>query len=235
MQPANFQNDESSIQSTREAEHNADESRNLNFQSSTVESGFDHGVKAPIIGHEVVEQRSRFTVFKIHVQKSDNNEWFVFRRYSDFSRLHDRLREQFPNFRFALPPKKWFGDNFDVRFIDDRKLGLQAFINNILSHDQVQKSEDVKMFLCLDEPPGAHDSLEESRALCEALEEQMYKLKEELKTKNVEISLLKEELDIVKDDAKALRTALRKQRSSSVNDSISSEHDRKDGSTEMSE
>lgn len=234
MESPHSENNGLSIQSLAYDNTNANEESNLNFRTSIVESDIEHTVKAPIIGHEVIEQRSRFTVFKIHVKKSDSIEWFVFRRYSDFSRLNDRLKEKFPNFRFALPSKKWFGDNFDLRFIDDRKLGLQAFLNNILSHHEVQKNEDVKIFLCLDEPPGAHDSLEESRALCEALEEQVYKLKEEVKNKNIEISLLKEELHIVKDDAKVLRNTLEKQRSF-VNDSILSEQDRKDRSVDMSE
>ena len=48
-----------------------------------------------------------------------------------------QLEEMFPHFRLALPPKKWFGDNYDPDFLEDRVLGLQAFINNIIGHRDV--------------------------------------------------------------------------------------------------
>jgi sorting nexin-16 len=68
----------------------------------------------------------------------------------------------FPTFRLSLPPKKWFG-NFNPEFLEERQLGLQAFLNNIVGHRDVANSDPVREFLCLDDPPGPHDSLEESR------------------------------------------------------------------------
>ena len=43
-----------------------------------------------------------------------------------------QLKIMFPTFRFALPPKRWFRDNFDKSFLEDRQLGLQGFIDSVL-------------------------------------------------------------------------------------------------------
>ncbi|XP_041457404.1 uncharacterized protein LOC121409558 [Lytechinus variegatus] len=123
----------------------------------------------PISGYEVMEQRAKFTVFKLNVQKTATEGYFIFRRYTDFTRLNMKLKILYPCFRLALPPKRWFGNNFDPIFLEDRMLGLQAFLNNITGHKEIRKSAPVKEFLCLNDPPGPHDSLEESRVMVESL------------------------------------------------------------------
>ncbi|XP_064598972.1 sorting nexin-16-like isoform X2 [Liolophura sinensis] len=140
-------------------------------------------IQVPIRGYEIMEQRARFT-----------------------------LAILFPGFRLALPPKKWFGDNFDPNFLEDRTLGLQAFINNITGHKDVCNSPPVRDFFCFDDPPGPHDSLEESRSLCEALEEQLYNTKKLLQERDAEISILTEERDMYKCQTEALQRALRVER-----------------------
>lgn len=94
-------------------------------------------IKVPILGYEIMEQRARFTVFKINVQRGENDSWCIFRRYTDFLRLNKKLSGSFPGCRFSLPPKRWFGDNFDPRFLENRLQGLQAFINNLIGHHTV--------------------------------------------------------------------------------------------------
>lgn len=148
----------------------------------------------PIVGYEMMEQRAKFTVFKLHVQKNAKESWFIFRRYTDFVRLNDQLQYLFPNFRLALPPKRWFGNNFDPMFLEDRQLGLQAFLNNICGHKDIVQSDCVREFLCVDDPPGPHDSIEESRALCESLEETVYTLRKDLAERDRKIETLSEEL-----------------------------------------
>ncbi|XP_022091928.1 sorting nexin-16-like isoform X2 [Acanthaster planci] len=152
--------------------------------------GEETNLRAPIVGYEIMEQRAKFTVFKIHVQKSDQEHWLLFRRYTDFVRVNNKLREIFPIFRLALPPKRWFGSNFDLNFLEDRQLGLQAFIDNIISHKDIVLSGPVREFLCLDDPPGPHDNLEESRALCESLDETVYSLRLELAERDRQIAAL---------------------------------------------
>ncbi|KAH8019821.1 hypothetical protein HPB51_022555 [Rhipicephalus microplus] len=95
----------------------------------------------PIIGYEVMEERARFTVFKIRVEHVETGRyWFVFRRYTDFARLSKKLKPRFPGLQLCLPPKRWFGNNFDPMFLEDRVLGLQAFVKNIMGHRDISKS-----------------------------------------------------------------------------------------------
>lgn len=97
----------------------------------------------------------------------------------------------FPGFRLALPPKRWFKDNYNADFLEDRQLGLQAFLQNLVAHKDIAHCLAVREFLCLDDPPGPFDSLEESRAFCETLEETNYRFQKELLEKQKEVESLK--------------------------------------------
>ncbi|GFS15606.1 sorting nexin-16 [Elysia marginata] len=134
--------------------------------------------------------------------------WFVFRRYSDFVHLNEQLRELFPNMRLALPPKRWFRSNFDPDFLQDRKVGLQEFLENVTGHRDILSSQPVRDFFCFDDPPSIHDSLEESRAQCECLEEMTHLLRKELGEKEIEMDLMKEEIDLYKNQVRLLTERL---------------------------
>ncbi|KAF0293684.1 Sorting nexin-16 [Amphibalanus amphitrite] len=164
----------------------------------------------PIQGYEVMEARSKFTIFKMKVQHvASQQQWFVFRRYTDFARLNKKLRLSFPGLRLALPPKRWFGDNFDPCFLEDRMLGLQAFVTNITSHPDISRHEAVRQFFCLDEPPDPRDSLEESRLLCESLEETAGSQELLLKQRDLEIARLRAQLAMVRQQYDVLVARLR--------------------------
>uniref|UniRef100_A0A9L0J427 Sorting nexin-16 n=1 Tax=Equus asinus TaxID=9793 RepID=A0A9L0J427_EQUAS len=177
-------NMDSSIEYTtrpRESEEQNPETGSLEDRPST----------PTILGYEVMEERAKFTVYKILVKKAPEESWVVFRRYTDFSRLNGKLKEMFPGFRLALPPKRWFKDNYNADFLEDRQLGLQAFLQNLVAHKDIANCLAVREFLCLDDPPGPFDSLEESRAFCETLEETNYRFQKELLEKQKEVESLK--------------------------------------------
>lgn len=162
---------------------------------SPLEQGLvERPITPTLLGYEVMEERAKFTVYKILVKKCPEESWVIFRRYADFSRLNDKLKEMFPGFRLALPPKRWFKDNYETDFLEDRQLGLQAFLQNLVAHKDIAQCVAVREFLCLDDPPGPFDSLEESRAFCETLEESNYRLQKELLEKQREISALRKRL-----------------------------------------
>ncbi|KAK8391230.1 hypothetical protein O3P69_017121 [Scylla paramamosain] len=166
--------------------------------------------RMPIVGYEVLEERARFTIFKIQVFHQPSGEhWFVFRRYTDFVRLNKSLRKEFPGVRFALPPKRWFGDNFDPVFLEDRQLGLQAFINNIIGHTVIRSKKFVRDFFCLDNPMGPHESLEESRALCQTLEDTVSDLQDRLREKEGELAVLRTQVNFLLVQQQTLVKALR--------------------------
>ncbi|KAK6492311.1 sorting nexin-16-like isoform X1 [Huso huso] len=164
-------------------------------QTSESTSWEDRPSTPTVLGYEVMEERAKFTVYKVLVRKSPEESWVVFRRYTDFSRLNDKLKEMFPGFRLALPPKRWFKDNYNSDFLEDRQLGLQAFLQNLVAHKDIANCLHVHEFLCLDDPPGPFDSLEESRAFCETLEETNYRLQKELNEKQREIENLKTKME----------------------------------------
>ncbi|XP_029384874.1 sorting nexin-16 isoform X2 [Echeneis naucrates] len=159
------------------------------------QQGEERPITPTVLGYEVMEERAKFTVYKILVRKTPDESWVVFRRYTDFSRLNDKLKDMFPGFRLSLPPKRWFKDNYDSDFLEDRQLGLQAFLQNLVAHKDIANCLPVREFLCLDDPPGPFDSLEESRAFCETLEESNYRLQRELLEKQREIASLKRRLE----------------------------------------
>ncbi|XP_078072175.1 sorting nexin-16 [Mustelus asterias] len=171
-------------------------SKPLESEKETESTNWEERPATPtMLGYEVMEERAKFTVYKILVKNHLDESWVVFRRYTDFSRLNDKLKEMFPGFRLALPPKRWFKDNYDPNFLEDRQLGLQAFLQNLVAHKDIANSTSVREFLCLDDPPGPFDSLEESRAFCETLEETNYRLQKELSDKQKEIEALKKLLE----------------------------------------
>lgn len=148
-------------------------------------------IKIPIIGYEVMEERSRFTIFKLRIENYEKNSfWLVLRRFTDFTRLHTKLKQLFPNVNLVLPKKKWFGNNFSSGFLDTRVSGLQTFINTILGNAEMRKSPVVREFFCLDEPPLFSESMEDCKAIFEAQEETIAYLKMQLKAKDEVITNL---------------------------------------------
>ncbi|XP_033606079.1 sorting nexin-16 isoform X2 [Cryptotermes secundus] len=115
--------------------------------------------RIPIIGYEIMEERARFT-----------------------------LKTDFPSIKLTLPRKRWFGNNFDPIFLEDRICGLQCFVNSILEHQELCTAPTVQDFFCLNEPPTCAESMEESRAIFEALEETIYHLRCQLKEKEMELN-----------------------------------------------
>lgn len=169
-------------------------------------------LKAPIVGFEVVEARKRFTVYKINVQLGEERSWFVFRRYSDFVRLDQELKRLISTFTFPLPPKKYFGDNFDNIFLETRRANLQEYIQNVLVRDDTCTSQPAAEFFCFDDPPGPYDSLQESRAFIEVLEDTVSELKQKHNDLTGELRMIRSQLRQSQAQKQALLVALRAER-----------------------
>ncbi|XP_055602779.1 uncharacterized protein LOC129751355 [Uranotaenia lowii] len=173
-------------------------------------SANNHAVRIPIIGYEVMEERARFTIFKLRIENSISHScWLVLRRYTDFVRLNNKLRTLYPHCQLVLPRKKWFGDNFSSGFIDNRIQGLQTFINTIMGDDAMRTNPAVREFFCLDEPPAYSESMEESRIIFEAQEETISHLKQQLQTKDELVAALQAKLASEINRNKVLTTIIR--------------------------
>lgn len=74
-----------------------------------------------------------------------------------------QLKITFPCIELSMPRKRWFGDNFNPGFIEERSRGLQFFVDGVLCRPALHLCPNVREFFCLDEPPCAGDSIDESR------------------------------------------------------------------------
>uniref|UniRef100_A0A8C7DDZ1 Sorting nexin 29 n=1 Tax=Oncorhynchus kisutch TaxID=8019 RepID=A0A8C7DDZ1_ONCKI len=69
---------------------------------------------------------------KVYIRILDN-EWNVYRRYTEFRTLHNHLRSQFPQVgTFNFPPKKAIG-NKDAKFVEERRKQLQSYLRMVLN------------------------------------------------------------------------------------------------------
>ncbi|XP_055688077.1 sorting nexin-16 [Lutzomyia longipalpis] len=166
-------------------------------------------IRIPIIGYEVMEERARFTVFKLRVENPFTNDcWLVLRRYTDFERLNSKLKSIFPKLNLVLPRKKIFGDNFNSVFLDSRVQGLQHFVNTIMAEETLRNCQFVREFFCLDEPPTYSESMEECRAIFEAQEETIAHLKLQLRNKDALLVNLEQKLMMEINEVEKLKASL---------------------------
>ncbi|KAG6459862.1 hypothetical protein O3G_MSEX011647 [Manduca sexta] len=143
-------------------------------------------LQIPIVGYEVMEERARFTIYKLKVEDDKRDQsWLVFRRYTDFVRLYSRIKAEQPNINLPLPGKRWFRDNFEPAFLEERVRGLQTFINAVLN--KLPNHPVVREFFCFDEPPQVFSYQPEVQAVYGALEDSITTLKMQLKQKDATI------------------------------------------------
>ncbi|XP_050679251.1 sorting nexin-16 [Leptidea sinapis] len=149
--------------------------------------------RIPIVGYEVMEERARFTIYKLKVEDDKRDQsWLVFRRYTDFVRLYNRIKNEQPNLVLPLPGKRWFRDNFEPAFLEDRVQGLQVFVNSVVS--KLPDHPVVRDFFCMDEPPQVFTYQPEVQAVYGALEDSITTLKIQLKQKDATIMHLQNRL-----------------------------------------
>ncbi|KAF5296571.1 hypothetical protein FQA39_LY12489 [Lamprigera yunnana] len=145
----------------------------------------------PIVGYEVMEERARFTVFKLRIDnKITGDFWYVFRRYTDFVRLCSKIKHSYPHIVQHLPRKRWLGNNFDPIFLEERVNGLQTLVNAILSEADLKTSQQIQDFFCFNEPPTVSENTQQSRAMLETFEDTVYQLRKQLKEKENEVDHL---------------------------------------------
>ena len=91
----------------------------------------------------------KFTTFCVAVVVEGSQDWTVYRRYSQFSALHNALP---PQLREKLNlPKKRFKGNFKPVFLETRRAELEAYMMQLLSTPGLNEEDgDVGSFLGMD-------------------------------------------------------------------------------------
>ncbi|KAG2227186.1 hypothetical protein INT45_008430 [Circinella minor] len=109
---------------------------------------------------ETRHQPKPHTVYCVEVHAAVRT-WVVWKRYSDFEKLHTQFENIFPKHPVPLhlPTKSFFPPTFnDATKIDNRRRGLEEYLRAILSHrdDRWRQTDVWKDFLAI--PQGNHKS-----------------------------------------------------------------------------
>lgn len=88
---------------TAEVQNNISPRENGHGFSDTFTNSVGSSISMPridshILGKETLEQREKFTLYKIEVNNGQKS-WIIYRRYGDFVLLNKKLRRLFPEFR----------------------------------------------------------------------------------------------------------------------------------------
>ncbi|XP_060116490.1 sorting nexin-29 isoform X2 [Heteronotia binoei] len=73
-----------------------------------------------------------FHVYQVYIRIKDD-EWNIYRRYTEFRSLHQKLQSKYHQVRsFNFPPKKAIG-NKDAKFVEERRKHLQNYLRNVMN------------------------------------------------------------------------------------------------------
>lgn len=107
---------------------------------------------------QVMETASKkYAVYHVEM-KDGSRSWDVYRRYTEFCRLHAALKKQIAGLNLKLPGKRLFGSNFDPAFLKSRCDGLTEYIRLIINDGRLLPIREVREFLSLDERSNAKKS-----------------------------------------------------------------------------
>ncbi|KAH8813181.1 Phox homologous domain-containing protein [Xylogone sp. PMI_703] len=90
-----------------------------------------------------------FVVWNIRVETLEGGSIDIRKRYSEFDDLRNKLLQTFPNSAAAMPPlpPKSVISKFRPKFLENRRAGLQYFLNCILLNPEFSGSPILKEFL----------------------------------------------------------------------------------------
>lgn len=120
-------------------------------------------LSAHVVSAQVMDGASKkYAVYHV-VVKDAGRQWSVYRRYTEFCRLHTALKKlQINGLNLKLPGKRLFGSNFDPTFLKSRCDGLTDYLKLIINDERLVSMRELKEFLLLDNSrpgsPGDDDS-----------------------------------------------------------------------------
>ena len=91
------------------------------------------------------EWRFTHTVYIIEITRGEHKSR-IFKRYSEFSKLHKTLQTKRPHLKLPqMPKKRWL--TFKTKVIEERKLLLEKFLQEIVLYKIFQNDTDLMQFL----------------------------------------------------------------------------------------
>lgn len=106
---------------------------------------------------------SKYVVYEVVVMRSgsfDSHRVSVERRYSDFSRFHHKLLEEFnEEMEEVVLPRKLLSGNFSPEIISERRLALQDYLAKLYAVRCVRRSPHFPKFFTEQEQKRAHGLL----------------------------------------------------------------------------
>ncbi|KAI6135544.1 PhoX domain-containing protein [Pisolithus croceorrhizus] len=135
------------------------EIRQLRFQKSQYEQQesanrlVPERTKVSIVNSTAGEEEGKSVVrYLVEVQQLAPNGslasgWVVARRYNEFLRMHNQLRENYPTVRGLDFPGKRLVTSLTSSFVDTRRQALEKYMQNLIAIPTVCESKELRAFL----------------------------------------------------------------------------------------
>ncbi|KAF5388574.1 hypothetical protein D9757_004709 [Collybiopsis confluens] len=140
------------------------ELRELLFQKSQYEQQesanrlLSDRTQVSIVSSTVGEEDGKSVVrYLVEVQQlgidgSFSSGWVVARRYNEFLNMHNKLRDKYGLVRNLEFPGKRLVPHLSTNFVDTRRIGLEKYLQSLISVPVVCESEELRAFLSRDSP-----------------------------------------------------------------------------------
>ncbi|KEF56477.1 uncharacterized protein A1O9_08058 [Exophiala aquamarina CBS 119918] len=107
-------------------------------------------IQSVVVGKE--EDGREFALYVVEVQRQAGEQmpaamWVVTRRYSEFHDLHQRLRRRYPSTRDLEFPRRRVVMKLQKAFLQNRRLGLETYLQQLLRMPDVCRSRELRAFL----------------------------------------------------------------------------------------
>lgn len=117
-------------------------------------------IQSVVVGKE--EDGREFALYVVEVQRQAGDQmpaavWVVTRRYSEFHELHQHLRRRYPSTRDLEFPRRRVVMKLQKQFLQNRRLGLEAYLQQLLRMPDVCRSRELRSFLS-QQSIGSHDT-----------------------------------------------------------------------------
>lgn len=107
-------------------------------------------IESVMVGREEDGQEYAVYIIKVHRQAGDQMpaaSWAIAHRYSEFHDLHQKLRRRYPSTRNLEFPRRRMVMKLQKQFLHNRRVALQAYLQQLLHMPDVCRSRELRSFL----------------------------------------------------------------------------------------